>query len=171
MSITDIAMSFGPARKTHDIPVKCCRCRHQCMESEWLDKPKPLRGGGISLTEKGCLKCGCKSYYDMSPQVAWCWASGLIEIGDNVPEKSADGSGAIVIATGPKFAMKAVLSVVARHGQGASEGQLIVPGVPEADSQDQACDALSTWLSWCANGNGRKQRYGVQFVTPPRTRR
>jgi hypothetical protein len=83
---------------THDIPIKCPRCRHQCMESEWQDKP--IKCSDISATEKVCPKCGCKSYYDMRPQVAWCWASGLIEIGDKAPGDKADGSGVIVIPDG-----------------------------------------------------------------------
>lgn len=146
----------------HDIPVKCSRCRHQCMESDWLDKPVRANGD-ISMTEKVCPKCGCKSYYDMRLQVAWCWASGLIEIGDQAPDDSTDGGGAIVIATGPKSSLKGVLSAVARHGMGASAGKLLVPGVPEAGTQKDAADALSAWLSWCAKNNGKKHRDGVQF--------
>jgi len=148
--------------KDNDIPVKCSRCRHQCMESEWLDKPK-RSSGGISMTEKVCPKCGCKSYYDMRPQVAWCWASGLIEIGDTPPDDKADGSGAIVIADGPKSFLQGVVSVKARHGQGASAGKLLVPGVPEAESEQAAADALAAWLEWCAKSNGKKYSHGVTF--------
>jgi hypothetical protein len=145
-----------------DIPIKCTRCRHQCMESEWQDKP--VKCSGISMTKKICPKCNCKSYYDMRPQVAWCWASGLIEICDKAPEDSANGSGAIVIASGPKSGLYSVLSAVARHGQGVSAGKLIVPGVPEADTADGAVDMLRAWLIWCAKGNGKKHRHGVEFV-------
>lgn len=99
----------------------------------------------------------------MRLQVAWCWASGLIEIGDQAPGDSTDGGGAIVIATGPKSSLKGVLSAVARHGMGASAGKLLVPGVPEAGTQKDAADALSAWLSWCAKNNGKKHRDGVQF--------
>lgn len=148
--------------KTHDIPVKCSRCRHQCMESAWHDKPVKA-SGSISMTEKVCPKCGCKSYYDMRPQVAWCWASGLIEIGDKAPEDSADGGGAIVIATGPKCELVAILGTLARHGQGASNGKLLVPGVPEADNGEAAVDALGEWLTWCAKRNGKKSSGGVEF--------
>jgi len=146
---------------SNDIPVKCTRCRHQCMESEWHDKP--VRSSGISMTEKVCPKCGCKSYYDMRPQVAWCWASGLIEIGDTPPDDKADGSGAIVIANGPKSSLEVTLSVKARHGQGASAGKLLIPGVPEAESKRAAADALAVWLEWCAKSNGKKHSNGVMF--------
>lgn len=145
-----------------DIPIKCTRCRHQCMHSELLDKPCK-KTSGIAMYQKVCPKCGCKSYYDMTPQVAWCWASGLIEIGDTPPADKADGSGAIVIADGPKSSLQVTLSVKARHGQGASSGKLLVPGVPEAESQQAAGDALSAWLEWCAKSNGKKHSNGVTF--------
>ena len=139
-----------------DIPVKCTRCRHACMESKWNDKPSKWADG---WTEKTCPRCGCRSYYDMSPQVAWCWATGLIEIGDSIPADSADGGGAIEIARGPKYALKGRLEVVARHGY--TKGQLLVPGVPEADSEEAKGDALAAWLAWCGK---RKNRDGVIFA-------
>lgn len=129
-----------------DIPVKCTRCHHSCMESEWLDVPSKRYGG---CTEKTCPRCGCRSYYDMRPQVAWCWATGLIEIGDAMPSDNPDGSGAIEIARGPKCALKVRLETAARHGKGASGGKLLVPGVPEAEGSKAKADALSEWLFWC----------------------
>jgi hypothetical protein len=132
------------------------------MESEWQDKP--IKTTGISMSEKVCPKCSCKSFYDMRPQEAWCWASGLIEMGDKAPKDSADGSGAIVIASGPKYALHSVLSAVARWGKGASAGKLLVPGVPEAETMDEAARSLGAWLAWCAKGNGKKHRDGVVFV-------
>lgn len=143
---------------THtDTSVKCSRCRHACMLSDWLDVPHKKFAG---CTEKACPRCGCKSYFDMTPQVAWCWASGLIEIGDALPTANAGGGGAIEIARGPKFALKGQLSVFARHGQGASNGKLLVPGVPEADGEHAKGDALAEWLAWCGK---RKGRDGVTF--------
>lgn len=134
------------------------------MESEWKDVPVP-NTKNLKMTKKVCPKCGCTSYYDMRPQVAWCWASGLIEIGDAMPDGkgNADGSGAILIASGPKSELKAVLSALARHGMGASHGKLLVPGVPEANGQREAMDALIAWVAQCAKGNGHKGRYGVEF--------
>lgn len=128
------------------------------MESEWLDVPSKVF---IGCTEKTCPRCGCKSFYDMTPQVAWCWASGVIEIGDTAPEDSDDGGGAIVIAEGPKSSLRGCLEVMARH---AYDGRLLVPGVPEAETQREAADALGTWLDWCAKRNGRRSSDGVTFA-------
>lgn len=139
-----------------DIPVKCTRCRHACMESDWIDVPSKRYGG---CTEKTCPRCGCKSHYDCRPQVAWCWATGLIEIGDALPADDPDGGGAIEIACGPKYALKGAIGVVARHGRGAGAGQLLVPGVPEAEPGSEI-DALLDWLDWCGK---RKSRDGVTF--------
>lgn len=133
---------------SHDIPVKCTRCKHQTMKSTWVDKPKKI--GGVSMTEKVCPKCGCRSYYDMRPQVAWCWATGLIEMGDQAPTEGTDGFRAIVIAKGPKSSLELALKVIARHGKGASAGKLLVPGVPEAESGTAAIHALWAWIAWCA---------------------
>ena len=131
-----------------DIRIKCCRCRHVCMESEWVDVPSKRFS---FFTEKTCPRCGCRSYYDMTHQVAWCWASGLIEIGDQMPGGSSDGFGAIQIAEGPKYALKGAMNVAARHGQGACTGKLLVPGIPEAQNQTAALRALSQWLDWNRN--------------------
>lgn len=140
-----------------DIPVKCTRCRHACMESDWIDVPMK---GDPDCSEKTCPRCGCRSYYDCRPLVAWCWASGLIEIGDALPADLPDGGGPIEIARGPKYALKGALSVAARHGKGASARQLLVPGVPEAEGQRAKGDALAAWLKWCAR---RRNRDGVTF--------
>ena len=140
-----------------NIPVKCTRCRHCCMESDWLAVLSKEFGG---CAQKTCPRCGCKSYYDCTPQVAWCWASGLIQIGDAMPPDAPEGGGAIEIARGPKFALRSQLSAVARHGKGESQGKLLVPGVPEADTQEAGADALAQWLAWCGRG---KRRDGVTF--------
>lgn len=145
-----------------DIPVKCTRCRNEHRESERIQHPWPRRSTSeIQVGDLVCPRCGCKSYYDLTPQVAWCWASGRIEIGDFMPTDGPDGSGAIKIAEGPKFSLKSQLSIVARHGQGASRGELLVPGVPESDDQAAKGDALSQWLTWCGKG---KVRDGVVFA-------
>jgi hypothetical protein len=144
--------------KTNRLMVKCSRCRYQCAGSDWLLKPTD-RG----YDQKVCPRCGCTSYYDMTPQVAWCWASGLIEVGDQVPAYDSAGGGAIEIATGPKSSLFGVLSAVARLGKGESAGSLVVPGVPESDSQQAKGDALEAWLHWCASGNGKKHRLDVIF--------
>ncbi|MBI0436419.1 hypothetical protein [Dickeya dianthicola] len=145
-----------------DIKVKCTRCRNQHMKSE-----RKLTLGyfaGVAVSHSVCPRCSCKSYLDMTPQFAWCWASGLIEIGDELPaDNHPSGSGVIQIATGPKCALQGFLDVVARHGKGDSAGKLLVPGVPEAPDGDAAIDALKKWLAWCESKGGAK-RNGIQMV-------
>jgi hypothetical protein len=120
------------------------------MQSDWLDVPSKQFGG---CTEKVCPRCGCKSYYDQRPQVAWCWASGKIDIGDSMPEPGTDGGGAIKVASGPKSELNLALGVMARHA--FERGVLLVPGVPEAPDQAAAGDALAEWLKWCQKGGKR----------------
>ncbi|EBW5286822.1 host nuclease inhibitor protein [Salmonella enterica] len=70
----------------------------------------------------------------MKPTItAYCWASGLIEFGHTLPE------GALPIVTGSEKQVRDVVEVLARH---AYNGDLLVPGIPEAVSQDEAHEAL-----------------------------
>ncbi|WP_174866822.1 hypothetical protein [Pectobacterium polaris] len=129
-------------------PVKCTRCRNRHLHSERLEK-RDFKNRAFPIYDLVCPRCDGKNFYDLTPQVAWCWASGLIEIGDVLPTDKTDGSGVIQIATGPKYALKTWLVVVARHGNGESTGKLLVPGIPEAPNGDAALEALDTWLKWC----------------------
>ncbi|EBH6051532.1 host nuclease inhibitor protein [Salmonella enterica] len=70
----------------------------------------------------------------MKPTItAYCWASGLIEFGNTLPE------GALPIVTGNEKQVRDVVEVLARH---AYNGDLLVPGIPEAVSQDEGREAL-----------------------------
>lgn len=139
-----------------DILVRCTRCRYKHMESERICVARKSDHG---LMEMCCPRCGCRSYYDMRPQVAWCWASGLIEMGDSMPVGSTNGSGAIQIASGPKTFLVTQINARARHGKGDGNGQLLVPGVPEANTQRAKGDALAEWLRWCGRcSRGRHDR-------------
>lgn len=91
------------------------------------------------------------------PVFAWAWQSGLIEVGRVVPE------GALMFATGIETALQERLCVLARHGQGKSDGKLLVPGIPEAEDEDAQIDAFITWVEWCAKRNGQPQAGGVIF--------
>lgn len=148
-----------------EIQCQCTRCRFKHLESERVEKKRTdgVATDGITVTELLCPKCSCRNFYDLTPQVAWCWASGLIESGDVMPEANQDGGGAIQVATGPKAFLKGVLSVLGRHGMGSSDGRLLVPGVPEAEGPKAALAALDAWVAWAAKGNGKKYRYGVVF--------
>lgn len=70
----------------------------------------------------------------MKPTItAYCWASGLIEFGNTLPE------GALPIVTSNEKQVRDEVTVMARH---AYSGDLLVPGIPEAASQDEAREAL-----------------------------
>lgn len=76
----------------------------------------------------------------MPLEYAYAWRSGLIEFGSVVPE------GAIEVAQSMDIkGLRDAVTVCARHGY---DGQLLVPGVPEASDGDQATDALCAWLNW-----------------------
>lgn len=66
--------------------------------------------------------------------IAYAWASGLIEFGEKYPE------GALPILTGSDKEVKEVIEMLARHSR--TNDQLLVPGVPEAEDQRSALDAL-----------------------------
>ena len=80
----------------------------------------------------------------------------LVDI-DSVQGEPAPGA---PFGRGPKCALKVRLEVMARHGQGASRGKLLVPGVPEADGQQAKGDALAEWLAWCSKS---RRSDGVKF--------
>ncbi len=86
--------------------------------------------------------------------IAYCWASGRIEFGRKLPD------GALPVAKGPARALRADLQTTARHGY--ERGLLLVPGVPEAPTEDAAVDALVAFRQW-ANGK-RARKDGVAYV-------
>lgn len=65
---------------------------------------------------------------------AYCYASGEIEFGRNVPE------GALLIAKAPVKILRPIIEVVARHAYDGTT--LLVPGIPEAPDQNVGIDAL-----------------------------
>ncbi|EIW7681366.1 host nuclease inhibitor protein [Salmonella enterica] len=70
----------------------------------------------------------------MKPTItAYCWASGLIEFGHTLPE------GALPIVTDSEKQVCDEVTVMARH---AYNGDLLVPGIPEAADQNEAREAL-----------------------------
>jgi len=96
---------------------------------------------------------------------AFCYASGLIEFGRTIPD------GALPIAYGPARKLRPFIEVRARHGYKTSlvKGRpskipgtdcLLVPGVPEADGQVAAVDALRAWCDWLSKGAPK----GVEVV-------
>lgn len=70
------------------------------------------------------------------PLIAYAWASGLIEFGTKLPD------GALPIASScNEKALTETVEVLARHGY--KDGELLVPGIPEAKNQNQARIALT----------------------------
>jgi hypothetical protein len=79
--------------------------------------------------------------------IAYCWANGLIEFGSKVPD------GAIEIARGDTDTVRQSIIATARHGKrvltsAVEEVQLLVSGIPEAESPQAAGDALIAYLLW-----------------------
>ena len=146
-----------------DAKVQCSRCRHVCLLSQWISVPSKTKLSGVQCHDQVCPRCGCKSFYDLTPWFAWAWASGLIEMGETPPANASDGSGCILFAKGPRADLEAVVKTLARHGKCSSAGRLLVPGVPEAENSIAAVDALSTWVDWCVERNVRYAKRGVVF--------
>lgn len=70
----------------------------------------------------------------MAKITAYAWASGLIEFGHQLPD------GALPIISGEENRVRELIDIWARHSR--TGDQLLVPGVPEASSQREGCDAM-----------------------------
>ncbi|MGE0333189.1 MAG: hypothetical protein AB7P37_21120 [Ramlibacter sp.] len=91
---------------------------------------------------------------------AWAWATGLIEIHDELP---VGPDTAIAFASGPRRALELILGGVARHGWGVCEGQLLVPGVAENKHVEDALIALNLWVNRNRASNGAARLHTVVF--------
>lgn len=65
---------------------------------------------------------------------AFCWRSGLIQMAEQAPE------GALVLASGPATLLAQTIDSIGRLS--ADNQSHLVPGVPEAVSDDAALDAV-----------------------------
>lgn len=88
---------------------------------------------------------------DEKDVVAMAWASGLVEIG---PRKRR---GSCVICRGKPEAVQSLMNATVRHGQGKSDGLMLVPGVPEAKTQAEGMDALIEFVDWLKSGHLNKE--------------
>lgn len=79
--------------------------------------------------------------------VAVAWATGLVQI---VPRKPP---GACVICRGEPEAVRSLMNATVRHGQGKADGMMLVPGVPEAETQAKGMDALIEFVDWLKSGH------------------
>ena len=66
-----------------------------------------------------------------------CWRSGEAQIVDRVPK------GALNLAYGQRGELEDILGVVARHGHDGIT--MLVPGVPEASTDAEALEAVSSF--------------------------
>lgn len=77
---------------------------------------------------------------DRERLIAYCWANGVIEFGDALPE------GALKITEGTPFKVRELIEGTARL---AYDGKTwLAPGVPEAPDQREACTALIKYCEW-----------------------
>lgn len=78
--------------------------------------------------------------------VAYCWASGEIEIAAEAEDFELP-EGVIPFARGEEGVLRSRLEVRARQ---AHDGQYLVPGLPEYQGQDdmEPVNILSLWAAW-----------------------
>lgn len=80
--------------------------------------------------------------------IAYCWRSGEIEI----TEKTLVPVGTVPLLEGEVTRLTEVVSATSRH---AYDGKtLLVPGVPEDDSDDEAMSATLRWVLWASQRDG-----------------
>lgn len=73
---------------------------------------------------------------------AFCDRRGVIKFGRSVPD------GQLLVASAPAKFLRDEITASARH---AYDGKtLLVPGVPEAETEDEALDALIRFCDWVA---------------------
>jgi hypothetical protein len=70
---------------------------------------------------------------------AFCFRNGVIGFARRTPE------GAIPIAKGSPKRLRRIIGTAARHGY--EPGVLLVPGIPEAASEDEALKALRFFVA------------------------
>lgn len=79
-----------------------------------------------------------------------CWRSGQVEVLPHEPE------GGISLMEGSAKRLRRLLEVCARH---AYDGKtLLVPGIPEAESDDEAFDAMVAFRDWLTRPRRRAAR-------------
>lgn len=87
----------------------------------------------------------------MQSAIAYCWASGEIEILEEVDGWAEIPEGAIEFARGEIETLRARIEVNSRHGH--QPGVYLVPGLPEFDDSSDPTgmsrvSVLMTWVDW-----------------------
>ncbi|WP_418459791.1 hypothetical protein ACNT8L_04645 [Brucella intermedia] len=84
--------------------------------------------------------------------IAYCWRGGDIQIGRRLPK------GAIKLGSAHGIRLKKAVSVCARHSY---DGQtLLVPGIPEAEGDTEALEAVQRFREQLARRLERKKKKG-----------
>ncbi|WP_043062120.1 hypothetical protein [Brucella anthropi] len=82
--------------------------------------------------------------------IAYCWRGGDIQIGRRLPK------GAIKLGSAHGIRLKRAVSVCARHSY---DGQtLLVPGIPEADNDTEALEAVQRFREQLSRRLERKKK-------------
>lgn len=84
--------------------------------------------------------------------VAYCWRDGRLECASRAPK------GALVLANGPMRLLRKITSTIGRHGYDGRT--LLVPGIPEADTDLEALEAARRFQVEC------RRRLAVLAVEP-----
>ena len=123
-----------------------------------MDQPCKRINGVI---ETVCPRCGCKSFYDMTPIVAWCYPSGLIAFGTQLPPE--ENRVWAEIGRGPAYSFRPFIEAKARRGYGEDAFEHIVPGMSEAEGLHDKHAAFSRWI---ASIKPRRPRDGITVKEP-----
>lgn len=84
--------------------------------------------------------------------IAYCWASGEIEF---APDEESVPTGAIAFADSSSLGLsdgRFKQKVKIRSRQSYDGSTYLVPGIPEANDQVEAMEALSRWSVWAFSG-------------------
>ncbi len=88
----------------------------------------------------------------MTTTIAYCFRDGVIGFGESMPNASIG-----IAHSTNKEELKEFIGVRARNGY--TKDVLLVPGIPEAKSDEEALVALEKWLSWLVS----KPRQNLSF--------
>ncbi|WP_273792397.1 host nuclease inhibitor protein [Brucella anthropi] len=84
--------------------------------------------------------------------IAYCWRGGDIQISRRLPK------GALKLGSAHGILLKKAVSVCARHSYDGHT--LLVPGIPEADNDTEALEAVARFREQLARRLERKKKKG-----------
>lgn len=138
--------------------IKCTRCRYACTQSEWVDVPSKKFA---NATEGACPRCGCRSFFDMAPQVLWIFRDGLVQMGERMHHEP--DSGPLLIAAGPRCELELIMGMMAQRV--FERDGWLVPNVGQAQAVREKLLAVDAWLNKCQARAKAGRIKGVVFYT------